>query len=79
MPRCVRNFWVDAEIDGRSTTLSGGPTGKAGGLDATFFIRDDGAVAEALTVSGFAHSDGSLVLRVKDADGKVVHEVKTSR
>lgn len=30
MPRNVRNFWIDAQIDGR-TVLTGGPKGKGGG------------------------------------------------
>ena len=38
----VRNFWVDADIDGRQTGLGGGPMSKDGGMDVTIYQRDGG-------------------------------------
>lgn len=35
----VRNFWIDANIDGRLTELSGGPRDKTGGMDVTIKQR----------------------------------------
>ena len=64
MPRNVRNFWLDAEIDGRRTTLSGGPVSRDGGFRATFYMRDNGGVVRALAVEGMAKADGTLTLNV---------------
>lgn len=61
----VRNFYIKANIDGRTSTLSGGPAGKGGGFSMTVYIRDKGNIRTALLVSGMARSDGSLVLEVE--------------
>lgn len=64
MPRNVRNFWLEASIDGRDTDLAGGPQSKDGGFEAKVLIRADGDIAHAVTISGSAAPDGSLELRV---------------
>jgi hypothetical protein len=56
----VRNFWLSADVDGRATEVSGGPRSKDGGLSATFYIRDEGSILEAVQVRAWAHSDGTL-------------------
>lgn len=33
----VRNFWIDADIDGRQTMLGGGPRSSDGGMDVTIY------------------------------------------
>ena len=71
MPRNVRNFWVDAEIDGRRTYLSGGPQRKDGGFTLSVKVRDRGGIAKALLVSGRVLSDGkTLRLSVDDPAGE---------
>ena len=67
MPRVTRNFWVEANIDGRSTTLEGGPRGRNGTFEATFYIRDNGSVLRAVTVSGHALRDGTLSITASAA------------
>ena len=47
----VRNFWVDAEIDGRETDLGGGPRSKTGGMDVTVYQRKEGQIETAVKVS----------------------------
>ena len=67
MPRNVRNFWIDANIDGRQETLSGGPQGKNGGFTLTVKMRDNGDIKTVLTVQGDANTaktDGDLDLWV---------------
>jgi hypothetical protein len=67
MPRITRNFWVDVDIDGRRTQLSGGPCGRRGEFSATFYIRDQGSVLRAVAVTGRAMSDGTLSIDVSAA------------
>lgn len=64
MPRNVRNFWIEASVDGRESKLSGGPVRKDGGFSLTIFVRDDGDVTRALEIDGLCTSEGKLILRV---------------
>lgn len=79
MPRNVRNFWMDAEIDGRESRLSGGPQSKDGGLFVTFKQRHKGSVTDALTIHAVSSADGSLALQVFDADGVRIYMHETIR
>lgn len=72
MPRVTRNFWVDVDIDGKQTRLSGGPRGRRGEFEATFYIRDNGDVLRAVTVSGRAMHDGTLSVTT-NMTGDVAH------
>ena len=78
MPVNVRNFWFDAYVDGRATTLSSGPQGKEGGLSVTFSQRDHGRVRSVLTVRGEVAADGRLVLSVFGPNGDRI-TVETER
>jgi hypothetical protein len=64
MPRCVRNFWLEARIDGRQTWLSGGPRARDGGLYLTLYQRSSGVVEAALRVNCRADSNGGLLVNV---------------
>lgn len=55
--RNVRNFWLDAEIDGHLNHLSGGPREKTGGLAVELCVRHNGEPVPAATVTCF-HRDG---------------------
>ena len=37
----VRNFYVEADIEGRETMLGGGPRNKEGGMTTNIYQRDD--------------------------------------
>jgi len=65
----VRNFWVDAHVDGRSTSLSGGPRSKDGGMSVTLKVRQDGSIADAVHISAIAQDDGTLRIRVAASAG----------
>lgn len=40
----VRNFWIDADIDGRATNLQGGAASKTGGMTVTIKQRSEGCI-----------------------------------
>lgn len=60
----VRNFWIEADVDGRETPLAGGPRSKDDGFTLTVFVRHDGSILTGFTVSGHAAQDGQLRLSV---------------
>lgn len=69
MPRNVRNFWLQAYIDGRTSDVATGPKNKDGGFTLTIYQRSKGDIVKALTVTGVADSYGTLVLYVDDENG----------
>ena len=77
MPRIVRNFWVDVDVDGKQGRVATGPRAKDGGMDVSFKIREAGYVADSIDVLCRAHGD-TLTLTVQH-NGRVVYEHKTSR
>ena len=69
----VRNFWVEADIDGRSTMLGGGPRAKDGGMDITIYQRDEGGIKQAFTIHCRAYGNRlitSVVSCAKEDHGK---------
>lgn len=65
MPKNTRNFWVEMDIDGRETTLEGGPRSAGGGINGTIYMRGEGgSVQTAVRITGEAFSDGELRLYV---------------
>ena len=78
----VRNFWIDADIDGRQTELSGGPRGRVDGMSIEIYQRDNGSIANCLKIvcREFAGELTTTVYRY-DSDGNT-HEIyknKTKR
>lgn len=71
IPRNVRNFWIECDIDGRESTLSGGPRAKDGGIDITLYQRDKGSIITAATIKGRVSGDGTLTLDIRGKEGKV--------
>lgn len=65
MPRVVRNFWIEARVDGRNALLQGGPGAKDGGLFLKLFQRDEGSIAASLKIICTACADGTLRIRVE--------------
>lgn len=74
----VRNFWVEANIDGRETELSGGPRNKEGGMVIRLYQRDEGKIEEAIKVTCKANEDGKLVATVY-VGGKCAGNFVTNR
>ena len=64
-PRNVRNFWIEADIDGQSTQLSGGPKSKDGGFRLTVKMRHHGEIVTAAVIAGEANDKGGLVFYIR--------------
>ena len=75
----LRNFWVDARIDGRETELSGGPRSKDGGLYITLYQRENGSKMEALSINCWADSKGLLHTVVRNKQNGEATEILTER
>jgi hypothetical protein len=69
MPRNVRNFWIEADIDGRKSPFAAGPVSKDGGFSLRISMRDKGRIVEPLNLYGIATEDGGLELRIVTGDG----------
>lgn len=69
MPANVRNFWIEASVDGIQSTIATGPRAKDGGFSLTVKQRDQGGIIVALKVRGWIDKDGVLTLEA-DAMGK---------
>lgn len=67
MPRNVRNFWVEAEVDGRKTPIKFGPQGKGGGFSLTVFMRNQGEVERVADIMGgqYAEQEDILCLHIR--------------
>jgi len=69
----TRNFWINAEIDGRKTPLAGGPRSKDGGMDVTLLVRDDGGISDGVRIT--CRSDGEKnTIMVWGPDGKKLYD-----
>lgn len=79
MPRNVRNFWIEADIDGRKSAFSGGPQSATGGIDITIKQRDGGSIITAARITGRVTSEGVIVLEMATADDSRRIEVRTER
>jgi len=84
MPRNVRNFWIELEVDGKKTKIATGPVSKGGGFSLTVKMRDRGEIITALEAYGFALEDGTLTLRAYERPTTISGEyadivVKTQR
>lgn len=74
----VRNFYVEANIDGRETTLGGGPRNKEGDMTVRLYQRDEGAITEVLMID-CDERDGNLITRVFDKDHNLLFTYETKR
>ena len=78
MPRVVRNFWAEVDVDGKETVMAGGPKNKEGGLTIKVLQRSKGDIAHAIDVRCFVKTDGKLCTQIKQ-DGKIITEFLTER
>ena len=74
----VRNFYVEANIDGRQTTLGGGPKSKTGEMTVRLYQRDEGVITDAL-LNECRERDGNLITEVYDSKHKLVFSYGTMR
>ncbi len=76
MPRNVRNFWIEAQVDGRKHDVATGPRRADGGIYLRVYIRDSGDVKHALTVTG--DERGGKLYLAATIDGET-HTIQTER
>ena len=74
----VRNFYVEANIDGRETTLGGGPRNKMGEMTVRLYQRDEGEITDALLIE-CRERDGVLITEVYDKDHNLIFTNETKR
>lgn len=76
----VRPFYMEANVDGRTSQLSGGPKSKGGGMDVTIYQRDNGDISKVFRIkSSSTMRDGKLILvtSVFDKKGSIVAQEET--
>lgn len=77
MPRNVRNFWLELQVDGSATRIETGPREKDGGFTLVIRQRDKGNIIAAMEVRGQVTTDGQLRLRA--GTGEQLITVTTNR
>ncbi len=75
----VRNFWIEANVDGRKSKLAGGPRSKRGGFSLTVYQRSQGKITRALIVDASANEQGELNLSVRNGKDAQNFRVVTER
>jgi hypothetical protein len=78
MPRNVRNWWVELDVDGVRKANTG-PVGRDGTIDVFLYARDHGAAINSFHIAGRVLNDGRLHLTVDGPDGREVAEHVTER
>lgn len=64
MPRNVRNYWLELEIDGRKTRVETGPRAKDGGFSLNIYMRNKGNVTKIGRLIGMPpDNNGKLHLK----------------
>ena len=76
----IRNFWMEANVDGRDTAITGGTKSKDGGMSIKIHIRNKGGSQRALTIYCMVNNEGKLQIDVFDAQKKeTVYTIETER
>lgn len=65
MPRCVQNFWVSLEVDGKKEKIATGPRNAGGGFQMRILMRENGDISDdEVVIVGRKDSFGNLILSV---------------
>lgn len=72
-PRCVRNFWIELEVDGKKERIATGPRSSGGGFRLTIKMRVGGEIEEVATLTG-QKSVGKLALLFQGAGRGLAEE-----
>lgn len=63
MPRNVRNYWINVQVDGKGKPIEAGPKAAGGGFRVSVLLRHEGSISPiSLEVTGQAYSNGKLQL-----------------
>ena len=74
----VRNFYVEADIDGRQTILGGGPKSHTGGMTVSLHQRCEGEIQPDVIKIVCRERDGKLFSDIYVGD-KLIHTNETTR
>lgn len=74
----VRNFYVEADIDGRQTMLGGGPRNKEDGMKVCIYQRVDGGISDPVKIV-CRERYGLLTTEIFDPDGKLIYSFTSVR
>ena len=75
----VRNFWVEASIDGRESKVAGGPRAKTDGMTTTIYQRENGDIRTAFKIVSRVNTAGKLLSEVYDSNNRLVSILTTER
>lgn len=65
MPRNVRNFWIELDVDGSKKSIGTGPRNKDGGFNLTIKQRSMGGIITSAEIIGRVTTSGEIVLSVR--------------
>lgn len=60
----MKDFWLDCDIEGRKTMLSGGPRRKGGNLKAELYVKEEGCSKCAVILDCFTNEEGKLQINI---------------
>jgi hypothetical protein len=70
MPRNVRNFWIELQVDGRKETIATGPRSADGGFYLRVHVRSNGAVKpNVISMVGRVTDEGKIRLSIDTPAG----------
>ena len=75
----VRNFYLEADIDGMKTKVASGPKAKDGGMTVYLHQRDDGDIVHNALKIRCTERDGKLLTEVFNPYGVCVYIYETKR
>lgn len=77
MPRNVRNFWIEASVDGRRSDINTGPRKSEGGFSCTIYVREEGSISDKYLRIGGQHVNGKNILSVELMEnGGIIKEIQ---
>ena len=79
MPRNVRNFWIEGQVDGYKDRIGMGPKSKEGGFHLNLSIRYEGSVRPILSIEGCVDGDVLHLSVLNKETGCKEFEVTTHR
>lgn len=72
MPRNVRNFWIEAEVDERKTPIAFGPRGKDGGFRLVVYMRNKGEVNAVVQIKGICMVEQDALTLEVECKGRLL-------
>jgi hypothetical protein len=71
----VRNFWLEAHVDGRKTPIGTGPVSRDGGMFLELYIRDEGDIKQACRIACQSTRDGKLCIIIDPNTDLIVKNI----